>query len=271
MSDMRLVVAGAGGRMGQAVIRNALKMPGVKLVAGLEAADNPKLGADLGALVGAEPVGAFLTGDALPAIAAADAVIDFTNPAASLDLADLAAQARIVHVIGTTGFDEAAGKRLAAAARHATIVKSGNFSLGVNLLAGLVELAAQKLGPEFDIEILEMHHAQKRDAPSGTALLLGEAAAAGRNAKLGDVRSKPHDGIAGPRPRGTIGFASLRAGTVVGEHTVIMAGEGESITLGHRAEDRAIFARGALRAALWGQGKGPGLFSMKDVLGLDRL
>ena len=269
MTDIRLVVAGAGGRMGQAVIRAALKTPGIKLAAGLEAPGSAKLGADLGQLVGLNAIGVLVASDPLPAIAGADALIDFTTPSASLALVDLSAQARIVHVMGTTGLDEAADKRIAAAARHATIIKSGNFSLGVNLLAGLVELAAQKLGPEFDIEILEMHHALKRDAPSGTALLLGEAAAAGRNRKLADLRTKPRDGIEGPRSAGTIGFASLRGGTVVGEHTVILASEGERIEFSHKAEDRAIFAKGALRAALWGQGKGPGLFAMKDVLGLD--
>ncbi len=268
MTDIRLVVAGAGGRMGEAVIRNALKTPGIKLVAGIEAPHSARLGADLGTIIGSEPIGAVVTSDPLTAIAAADALIDFTTPAASLDLADLSAQARIVHVMGTTGLDEAAGKRIAAAARHATIIKSGNFSLGVNLLAGLVELAAQKLGPEYDVEILEMHHNLKRDAPSGTALLLGEAAAAGRNRRLADLRTKPHDGIDGPRAGGTIGFASLRGGTVVGEHTVILASAGERLEFSHKAEDRSIFARGALRAAIWGQGKGPGLFDMKDVLGL---
>lgn len=268
MTDIRLVVAGAGGRMGEAVIRNALKTPGIKLVAGIESAQSKKIGADLGKLIGGDAIGATVTNDPLPAIAAADALIDFTSPEASVELADLSAQARIVHVMGTTGLDDAANKRIAAAARHATIVKSGNFSLGVNLLAGLVELAAQKLGPDYDIEVLEMHHNLKRDAPSGTALLLGEAAAAGRNRKLADLRTKPHDGIEGPRSSGTIGFASLRGGTVVGEHTVILASQGERIELSHKAEDRAIFARGALRAALWGQGKGPGLFDMKDVLGL---
>ncbi len=270
MTDIRLVVAGAGGRMGQAVIRAALKTPGIKLAGGLEAPGSAKLGVDLGKLIGIEPIGVIVALDPLPAIAGADALIDFTTPSASLSLVDLSAQARIVHVMGTTGLDEAADKRIAAAARHATIVKSGNFSLGVNLLAGLVELAAQKLGPEFDVEILEMHHALKRDAPSGTALLLGEAAAAGRNRKLADLRTKPHDGIEGPRHQGTIGFASLRGGTVVGEHTVILASEGERIEFTHKAEDRGIFARGALRAALWGQGKGPGLFNMKDVLSLGR-
>src|SRR6185295_4402436 len=191
-----------------------------------------------------------------------------TAPDASLALADLSAQARIVHVMGTTGFEEGDLKRLAAAARHATIIKSGNFSLGVNLLARLVELAAQKLGADYDIEILEVHHAQKRDSPSGTALLLGDAAARGRDAELQRLRTKPHDGMESTRTRGTIGFASLRAGSVVGEHTVILAGDGERLELSHKAQDRAIFAKGALRAAQWGQGKGPGLFDMNDVLGL---
>ena len=268
MTDIRLVVAGAGGRMGEAVIRHALRTPGIKLVGGIEKNQSAKLGADLGKIAGGEAIGILVTGDPLPAIAAADALIDFSSPEASLELADLSAQARIVHVMGTTGIDEAGDKRIAAAARHATIIKSGNFSLGVNLLAGLVEIAAQRLGPEFDVEILEMHHKLKRDAPSGTALLLGEAAAAGRNRKLADLRSKPHDGIEDPRASGTIGFASLRGGTVVGEHTVILASEGERIELSHKAEDRAIFAKGALRAAIWGKGKGPGLFNMKDVLGL---
>jgi 4-hydroxy-tetrahydrodipicolinate reductase len=270
MSDIRIVIAGAAGRMGQAVLREAGKTPGVKIVAGLEAPDNAHQGKDLGHIAGMQDVGARLESDPLAALAKCDAVIDFSRPQVSLALADLAAQARIVHVIGTTGFADADDTRIKAAARHATIVKSGNMSLGVNLLAGLVELAAHALGNSFDIEILEMHHHNKADAPSGTALLLGQAAARGRDAKLSDLRLKPRDGITGPRPPGPIGFASLRGGSVVGDHTVILAGDGERIELIHRAEDRAIFAKGALKAALWGQGKGPGLFDMQDVLGLRR-
>ncbi len=270
MTDIRLVVAGASGRMGQTVIRTALKTPGIKLVAGIETPFSAKLGTDLATLVGFEPIGATIVSDPLPAIAEADALIDFTAPDASLALADLSAQARIVHVMGTTGFEDADLKRIKAAARHATIIKSGNFSLGVVLLAGLVELAAQKLGADYDIEILEVHHAQKRDSPSGTALLLGDAAAKGRDSSLGDLRTKPHDGMEAPRSRGSIGFASLRAGSVVGDHTVILAGDGERLELSHRAQDRTIFAKGALRAAEWGQGKGPGLFDMNDVLGLHK-
>jgi len=268
MTDIRLVIAGVAGRMGQALARAALKTPGVKLHAGLESPSNPAQGKDLGTLIGHESVGAFVVADPLAAIAKADAVVDFTAPSVSLALADLCAQARIVHVVGTTGFDESADKRFAAAARHATIVKSGNFSLGVNVLAGLVELAARTLGPDFDVELMEIHHRMKADAPSGTALLLGEAAAKGRGGNLFELRTRPHDGLEGPRPRGTIGFASLRGGTVVGDHGAIFAGEGERLELWHKAEDRAIFAKGALKAALWGQGKGPGLFDMQDVLGL---
>ncbi len=268
MSRIRLVIAGAAGRMGHALIHEAAGNPAFELVAGLEPAGSPALGRDLGALIGLEPLGAHVLADPLPAVAAADAIVDFTRPHASVELADLAAQARIVHVIGTTGFETGDERRIAAAARHATIVKSGNMSLGVNLLAMLVELGVKSLGPTFDCEVLEMHHRMKVDAPSGTALLLAEAAASGRQAALGELRSKPYDGITGRREQGRIGFASLRGGSVVGDHTVILAGDGERIELTHRAEDRAIFARGALKAVQWGQGKGPGLFSMRDVLGL---
>lgn len=268
MSELKLVIAGAAGRMGLAILREALKQPAIKIIAGLEAPGHAAQGKDLGSLANLPAIGAKVESDPLPVIAKADAIIDFTRPQVSLTLADLAAQARIVHVIGTTGFDNAGEFRIKAAARHATIIKSGNMSLGVNLLAGLVELAARALGPAFDIEIVELHHRLKVDAPSGTALLLGQAAAQGRDAKLDDLRSQPHHGQTGPRANGTIGFASLRGGSVVGDHTVILAGEGERIELTHRAEDRTIFATGALKAALWGQGKGPGLFDMQDVLGL---
>jgi 4-hydroxy-tetrahydrodipicolinate reductase len=270
MAEIKLVIAGAAGRMGQTLIREAAKANGVKVIAGLEAPDNPHQGEDLGRIASIDNIGARLESDPLAVIAKADALIDFTRPQASLALADLAAQARIIHVIGTTGFAEADETRIKAAARHATIVKSGNMSLGVNLLAGLVEMAARALGPAFDIEVLEMHHRNKADAPSGTALLLGQAAARGRSAKLSDLRLKPHDGITGPRAPGPVGFASLRGGSVIGDHTVFFAGDGERIELTHRAEDRAVFAKGALKAALWGQGKGPGLFDMQDVLGLRR-
>lgn len=269
MSDMGLVVVGAAGRMGQTLVRTIHSMPGVRLAAAIERAGSPQMDRDAGELAGVGPLGVVITDDPLPAFAKADGVLDFTSPAASVDFSGYAAQARIVHVIGTTGCSPEDDARIAAAARHTTIVKSGNMSLGVNLLAALVEQAAKALGPEdFDIEILEMHHRHKVDAPSGTALLLGEAAAAGREAVLADNSVRVRDGHTGARQSGTIGFATLRGGSVIGEHSVILAGVGERITLSHQAEDRTVFARGAVRAALWGRGRKSGLYSMRDVLGL---
>ena len=209
-----------------------------------------------------------VTDDPLPRFAAADGVLDFTAPAATVAFAELAAQARIVHVVGTTGLSEDDLAKLAAAAYHARIVRSGNMSLGVNLIAGLVRRVAAALGDEFDIEIVEMHHRMKVDAPSGTALLLGEAAAEGRGVELADVRVSTRDGHTGARRPGDIGFATLRGGSVVGDHSVIFAGAGERITIGHHAEDRGLFARGAVKAALWARAKPPGLYAMADVLGL---
>jgi 4-hydroxy-tetrahydrodipicolinate reductase len=267
--DMGLVVVGAAGRMGQTLIRAIHSMPGARVAGAVERPDSPHLGKDAGELAGIGTVNVPIVDDPLPAFAKADGVLDFTAPAASVEFAGYAAQARIVHVIGTTGCSAEDDARIAAAARHATIVKSGNMSLGVNLLAVLVEQAARALDPEdFDIEILEMHHRHKVDAPSGTALLLGEAAAKGRGIDLADNSVRVRDGHTGVRKAGSIGFATLRGGSVVGDHSVILAGTGERITLSHHAEDRAIFARGAVKAALWARGKKPGLYSMRDVLGL---
>ena len=265
MAELKIVVAGASGRMGRALVREISQGQGVRLVGALEVEGNPELGMDAGSLAGQQPNGIKLTADPLPLLADAEAVIDFTRPMVSTMLADLAAQARIVHVIGTTGFSAADDKRIEAASRHAVIIKSGNMSLGVTLLAALVAQAAKSL-PGYDIEILEMHHKLKVDAPSGTALLLGQAAAKGRGVPLDKLRRQ--DGNNGPRSDGSIGFASLRGGSVVGEHDVILAGPGERLTLSHSAEDRSIFARGALTAARWGHGKKPGLYGMTDVLGL---
>jgi 4-hydroxy-tetrahydrodipicolinate reductase len=266
MSDMNLIVAGAAGRMGRALIRAVHETPGATVMGALEKPGAPEIGADIGELAGLGKLGVKVSDDPLPLFAKADGVLDFTAPAATLAMADLAAQARIVHVIGTTGIADE--ERLRAAARHAIIVKSGNMSLGVNLLAGLVRQAAKALDADFDIEIVEMHHRHKVDAPSGTALLLGDAAAEGREIDLAEHSERGRDGETGARQRGAIGFASLRGGSVVGEHTVIFAGEGEQVELSHRAFDRAIFARGAVKAALWGRDKKPGLYSMADVLGL---
>jgi 4-hydroxy-tetrahydrodipicolinate reductase len=268
MSNMRLIVAGAAGRMGQALVRMIAETEGATLVAALEGPQSPALGQDAGILAGCGSAGVAITSDALSAVVAADGILDFTSPKASVELAALAAQARIVHVIGTTGLSSEDLAKIEAAARHAVIIRSGNMSLGVNLLAALVEKAARALGPDFDIEIVEMHHRMKVDAPSGTALLLGEAAAEGRGGKLGDMTLPPRDGHTGARPTGSIGFAALRGGSVVGDHSVILAGIGERLELSHKAEDRGIFARGAVRAALWGRGHKPGLYSMRDVLGI---
>ena len=269
-ADVTIAVTGAGGRMGRTLIRLIHETKGAVVSGGIEAKGSPHVGADLGTLAGlAEPLGIFASDDALSVIKDADVLIDFTVPAASVEFAGLCAQARIVHVIGTTGMSEDDYARVAAAARHATIIQSGNMSLGVNLLAALVRQAARALDPSWDIEIVEMHHRNKVDAPSGTALLLGEAAAEGRGISLKENSERGRDGQTGARADGAIGFAALRGGSVIGDHQVIFAGPTERITLGHISEDRAIFARGAIRAALWGRGKGPGLFSMADVLGLD--
>ncbi|WP_321500273.1 4-hydroxy-tetrahydrodipicolinate reductase [Breoghania sp.] len=268
MSDMRLVVVGAGGRMGRQLVRTVTEMPGVTLSGAIERAGSDLLGQDAGVLAGVGELGVPLTDDPLKAFIEAEGVLDFTLPDATVAFAELTAQARIVHVIGTTGLDDEKQAKIEAAARHAAIVKSGNMSLGVNLLAELVRSAARALDEDFDIEIVEMHHRHKVDAPSGTALLLGEAAADGREIPLSERSVRVRDGHTGPRPVGDIGFATLRGGSVVGDHTVIMAGEGERIELTHRAGDRAIFARGAVKAALWARRQKPGLYSMADVLGL---
>lgn len=269
-SEMGLVVVGAGGRMGQTLIRTIQSIEGAKLVGAIERSGSPFLGKDAGEVTGISTLGVAITDDPLPVFAKAHGVLDFTSPAASVEFAGLAAQARIVHVIGTTGCSAEDDEKIRAAARHATIVKSGNMSLGVNLLSVLVQKAAEALGPEdFDIEILEMHHRHKVDAPSGTALLLGEAAARGRDIALADNSVRVRDGYTGPRETGAIGFATLRGGSVIGDHSVILAGTGERVVLSHHAEDRSIFARGAIKAALWAHGKKPGLYSMLDVLGLN--
>lgn len=269
-TDMGLVVVGAAGRMGQTLIRAIHTMPGARVAGAVERAGSPYLGKDAGELAGIGIINVPIVDDPLPAFAKADGVLDFTAPAATVEFAGYAAQARIVHVIGTTGCSADDNAKIAAAARHATIVKSGNMSLGVNLLAVLVEQAARALdADDFDIEILEMHHRHKVDAPSGTALLLGEAAAAGRDITLAGNDVRVRDGHTGVRKTGSIGFATMRGGSVVGDHSVMLAGTGERITLSHHAEDRAIFARGAVKAALWARGKKPGLYSMRDVLGLN--
>jgi len=256
--------------MGQVLVRTIGSMAGVRLAGAVERPGSPQLGIDAGELAAIGRSGVAVTdGPAAGLREGRSGVLDFSLPSASVAFAGYAAQARIVHVIGTTGCSPEDERAIAAAARHATIVKSGNMSLGVNLLAVLVEQAARALGgDDFDLEILEMHHRHKVDAPSGTALLLGEAAARGRGIELERESVRVRDGHTGPRRAGSIGFASLRGGSVVGDHSVILAGTGERVTLSHEASDRTIFARGAVTAALWARNRKAGLYSMRDVLGL---
>ncbi|MFA5949183.1 MAG: 4-hydroxy-tetrahydrodipicolinate reductase [Hyphomicrobium sp.] len=268
MSDMRIAVMGVAGRMGRELVQAVHDAEGCVLAGGIEPIGSPHVGADLGTLAGLPPLGILVTTDPVELAARVDGVIDFTVPKATVEMAGLAANARIVHVIGTTGLTENDDAAISAAARHATVIKAGNMSLGVNLLTAITRRVAQALDADFDIEIVEMHHRQKVDAPSGTALMLGAAAAEGRGIDLQSNSVRSRDGHTGPRRKGDIGFATLRGGTVVGDHTVVFAGEGERIEITHRAESRTIFARGAVKAALWGRGKRPGLYSMIDVLGL---
>lgn len=268
MSDMRLIVVGAGGRMGRTLTKAIAETKGLVLTGAVENAGSPLLGQDAGVLAGLTPNAVALTADIKSLLANADGIIDFTVPAATVGYAALAAQHKLAHIIGTTGMTADDDAKVAASAKSAVIVKSGNMSMGVNLLAALVKRVAATLDPDFDIEIVEMHHNKKVDAPSGTALLLGRAAAEGRKVDLDTHADRGRDGVTGARKPGNIGFAALRGGTVVGDHSVIFAGPAERIELVHKAEDRMIFARGALKAALWARGKSPGLYSMADVLGL---
>src|ERR1700743_2682225 len=268
MADMRLIVAGAGGRMGRALTRVISETPGAVLAGALEAPGSELLGQDAGVLAGLPANGVKLSADLWTMTAEADGILDFTVPGATIANVAIAAQRGIVHVIGTTGLSASDDAVIHSVTSRAIVVKSGNMSLGVNLLAALVKRVAQSLDNGFDIEILEMHHKSKIDAPSGTALMLGEAAAAGRKIALEERSARGRDGITRARRPGDIGFAALRGGTIVGDHSVIFAGPHERITLSHHAEDRALFAQGALKAALWAHGKKPGMYSMTDVLGL---
>ncbi|MCR8826892.1 4-hydroxy-tetrahydrodipicolinate reductase [Pseudosulfitobacter koreensis] len=264
-----IAVTGASGRMGQMLIRTIAQTDGVHLAAAIERAGHTWVGQDVGQAMGGQANGVIVTDDASRAIAAAQVVIDFTAPEATLAFADLCAQAGVAHVIGTTGMTDAQIAQLEPAARKCAIVRAGNMSLGVNLLVQLTKRVAAALDEDFDIEVIEAHHHHKVDAPSGTALMLGEAAAEGRGVALNDVRDSGRDGITGARKRGDIGFAAIRGGDIVGEHDVMFAGPGERIVLRHMATDRLVFARGAIRAAKWTQGRAPGAYDMLDVLGLN--
>ncbi len=263
-----IVITGASGRMGQMLVRVVSESDRATLIGAVERPGHDWVGRDIGTAMGGAAQGVTVTDDPLEAFARAQAVIDFTTPEATLEFAALAAQARAVHVIGTTGMSEAQIAALGPAARHAVIVRAGNMSLGVNLLVQLTRKVAAALDADFDIEVIEAHHNRKVDAPSGTALMLGQAAADGRGVDLTEVSDRGRDGITGARQRGHIGFSAIRGGDIVGEHDVLFAGAGERIVLRHMATDRAIFARGALKAALWGQGRAPGEYDMMDVLDL---
>ena len=263
-----IVINGASGRMGQMLVKLVSESPAARLVGALERPGHDWVGRDIGEAMGGAALGVAVTDDPLEALARAQAVIDFTAPAATVPLAAIAAQARAVHVIGTTGLSEEDLAKLDAAARHATIIRAGNMSLGVNLLVQLTRKVAEALDESFDIEVVEAHHKHKVDAPSGTALMLGQAAAEGRGVQLDRVADRGRDGITGARVDGHIGFSAIRGGDIVGEHDVIFAGPGERVVLRHIATDRALFARGALKAALWGIGRHPGSYDMMDVLGL---
>ena len=263
-----IVVTGASGRMGQMLVRELLATSSARLAGCLERPGHPWVGMDIGVAMGGAPVGMLVSDDPLEVFAKAQAVVDFTAPEATVAFSALAAQARAVHVIGTTGLQPAHLARLTVAARHAVIVRAGNMSLGVNLLVQLTKRVAAALDADFDIEVVEAHHRRKVDAPSGTALMLGQAAADGRGIDLAAMSDSGRDGVTGARGRGRIGFSAIRGGDIVGEHDVIFAADGERIVLRHIATDRAIFARGALKAALWGQDKHPGEYTMLDVLGL---
>lgn len=267
MADMGIGVMGAAGRMGITLLRQIAATPGCKLAGGTERSGSPMIGRDLGEIAGLEKIGIPITDDPLPLFAKADAVIDFTSPAALNHHTELAAQGKTVLVVGTTGLEDKEFASLRSAAKHVPIVQDFNMSLGVNLMAGLVRQVAGLLDPEWDIEIVEMHHRMKVDAPSGTALLFGEAAAAGRGVALGEVADRGRDGLCGPRQKGDIGFTSIRGGNVVGDHSVIFAADNERIEISHKVSDRGIFARGAVQAALWAKGKPPGFYTMADVLG----
>ncbi|SEF71545.1 dihydrodipicolinate reductase [Thalassococcus halodurans] len=269
MSDLPgVVITGVSGRMGQMLVREVLASEKLRLVGAIERTGHDWVGKDLGAMMGGADMGVTVSDDAASAFEGANAVIDFTAPAATIAFAKAAAAAKAVHVIGTTGFSEDELAELSKAAQGGVQIRAGNMSLGVNLLTQLTKKVAAALDEDWDIEVIEAHHNRKVDAPSGTALMLGEAAAEGRGVKLADVSDRGRDGITGARKKGDIGFTAIRGGDIVGEHDVLFAAAGERIVLRHLATDRGIFARGALKAALWGQNREPGEYDMLDVLGL---
>ena len=266
---MKIGIVGAAGRMGRMLIAEVIGTDGAELAGGIEQPGSGAIGEDLGILAGADALGLSIGEDAKALFEASDAVVDFTQPDATAALAALSGDTGVALIVGTTGLEAAHMEALSEAGAKAAVVQAANMSVGVNLLLGLTEQVASALGDDYDIEIDEIHHRHKVDAPSGTALALGRAAAKGRGVDLDNVSDRGRDGQTGPRKAGDIGFSVRRGGDMAGDHTVVFAGPGERVELTHKAGSREIFARGAIRAALWTEGRAPGLYSMRDVLGLD--
>ncbi|MBV9825302.1 MAG: 4-hydroxy-tetrahydrodipicolinate reductase [Alphaproteobacteria bacterium] len=268
MPDTRIAVIGCAGRMGRMLVSEIVTAQGCSLAGGTVRPGAAQLGQDLGELIGHGRLGIPITDNPEGLLRDCDVAIDFTSPKMTAITAGMAAALGKPLVIGTTGLHAAEDAAVRDAAGRIAIVWAANTSLGINLLLGLVEQAALRLGPDWDIEIWEAHHKAKVDAPSGTALALGKAAAKARGVNLDDMAVRGRDGITGARKSGTIGFAALRGGDNIGEHHVIFAGAGEQLELTHRATNRSIYAKGAVRAAQWLLGRPPGLYGMKEVLGL---
>jgi 4-hydroxy-tetrahydrodipicolinate reductase len=268
MAKTKIGVVGCGGRMGRMLVAEIAATEGCTIAGGSEAPGSPWVNQDIGELAGLGRIGISVGETVDKLMRDSDVVLEFTSPTATAEHVALAAKLGKPMVIGTTGLSPEQGDIVREAAGSVPIVWAPNMSLGVNVLLSVVEEVARRLGPDWDIEILEMHHRAKVDAPSGTALALGQAAAAGREVVLEEVEQRARDGITGPRRSGDIGFAALRGGDVTGDHHVIFAGAGERLELIHRATTRAIYAKGAVRAARWVAGQKPGLYGMKEVLGL---
>ena len=265
---IRIAVSGVSGRMGRTLVEACHRGRGLRLTAALDRPESPALGQDAGDLTGLGRFGVAIRDDLRTAVNDFDVLVDFTRPDAALAYLDICRQAGKKLVIGTTGFDAGGKEQIAAAARDTAIVFAPNMSVGVNLSLKLLDLAARVLGDDVDVEIIEAHHRHKVDAPSGTALRMGEVVAAALGRNLQDCAVYGREGVTGERPRTTIGFATVRGGDIVGDHTVLFAGDGERVEITHKASSRMTFAQGALRAALWLEGKKTGLYDMQDVLGL---
>lgn len=270
-SLLALAVAGPAGRLGSAILRAAAAARDVRLVSGLARPGSGAVGMDLSVFIGCEDLGVTATDDLRAAVDEAHVLIDVSTASAAAEHATaLAERGGPALVVGATGYTADEDAAIRAAARRIPIVRARNFSLAVTVLAELTRIASARLGDDWDVEIVEMHHRSKSDAPSGTAIMLGEAAAEGRGVDFDEAAIRSREGMTGPRPKGAIGFASLRGGGVVGDHDVILAGNDGMIQLGHRAFDRNIFAKGALAAARWAKDQPPGLYDMRDVLGFTR-